>query len=222
MKPINEIKSEAWGVLTERKWFGPIIVNIFNIFLVFMLSFVLMAMGTNNVYMTFLLELMLYVCIFVPFGMGFAIYTIKFIRGEEVSVGNVFDGYLFSLKLIPVSVIMLGISMASNYVIGLSLSNPGDVLYRILGLVLGVFNVFFGIVVKLSYFRIYDNNGNVFGSMMEVAAYLLRGGIVKYLLLMLSFILWICGVAISMGMLAFLVAPYMETSAAIFYDEIDF
>ena len=53
MKSVNEIKSEAWNILTERKWFGPIIVSVFNVFLTFMLSFLSMSMGTNNIYITF-------------------------------------------------------------------------------------------------------------------------------------------------------------------------
>lgn len=221
MKSINEIKSEAWNTLTDRKWFGPIIVSVFNVFLTLMVGFLAITMGTNNYYMTLLIEFMLYACIAVPFSMGVSVYMLKFVRGEEVSVGNVFDGYIYALKLIPVAVIMLALSAATDYIVGLSIVNPENALYMGAGVLVSLLSAFIGIVIKFTYYLMYDNDGNLFASLKASLNYMLGGGIWKYLGLMFSFILWVFAIPFTFGMLAFMVLPYMETAATIFYEEID-
>ena len=220
MKTISEIKTHAWDMLTERKWYGPIAVCFFTILLSAMINIVSMFFETNSTFITLGTVFILSVCIINPFSMGAKIYLLEFVRGSEVTVGNVFDGYQYALKLIPISLINMAFSYLSLYSLELAVAN-GSIFWSLLSTVIAILYLVVSIILNMSMYLIYDNNGKVIKSIKDMALYmLLKGGIVKFILLCLSYILWFVGVIISMGTLTFFVLPYMEASKAVFYDDI--
>ncbi len=214
MKTITEIKSYAWDALMERKWFGPIIISIFTMLLSLAVSFIGVFLGTGNVAIDLVLQFMLYFCIVTPFSMGARIYMLRFVRGEDTSVGDVFDGYRYAIKLIPVIIINMATSYMLVFCVNMMFS-PLMILALIIYLVVTA-------ITGFSLYLIYDNDGKTFKSLREMTAYMLKGGIIKYVALVLSYILWFIGILMSFGMLTFFVIPYMEAARAVFYDDINF
>ena len=145
---------------------------------------------------------------------------LKFIRGEEVSVGNVFDGYMFALKMIPLAIINLGVSWGIN--VTAEMAETGNMLMMAGGVVVLILLVIVSFIIDFSLYLIYDNNGKTIKSLLKVALYMFKGGIVKYILLGLSYILWFVGILITAGMLSFFVYPYLEASKTVLYEEVKF
>ena len=218
MKTINAIKSQAWDKLGEKGWAGPIAVSMFAVLLSVAVNVYSLLFSTNNIYVTLGITFCLYVCIVYPFNMGLKIYMLKFIRGGETSVGDVFDGYRFAIGMIPYAVISMGISWVLNVTV--ELAGTGNILMTLAGLIIFVIAFIVSISVDFSLYLIYDNNGKTISSLIAILKFMFRGGIGKYIRLILSFILWFAGILISFGMLTFFVYPYMEASKAVLYEEI--
>ncbi len=219
MRKISEIKSRAWDMLFEKKWFGPIIVCLFTVLLSTMINFASMFFETNNIILTLGITLILSVCIITPFSMGAKIYMLEFVRGSEVTVGNVFDGFQFAIKLIPLSLI----NIASSYllVFGAELLFAENLFFSLLGATTGIVYLLINVILNFSMYLIYDNDGKIIKSIKDMTVYmLLKGGIIKLIMLILSYILWFFGIIISFGLLTFFVLPYMEAARAVFYDDI--
>ncbi len=221
MKQINEIKSRAWDMLLEKRWFGPIIVCLFTMLLSVMINILSMFVQTNSIIATVVITLMLSVCIITPFSMGAKIYMLEFVRGEDVTVGNVFDGFQYAVKLIPISVINIAASYLLVFGAELMCAEGGNILFALPGILIGVIFLVINVIINFSMYLIYDNDGKVIKSIKDMTVYmLLKGGIIKFIMLILSYILWFFGIIISFGLLTFFVLPYMEAARAVFYDDI--
>lgn len=223
----RQIKAKAWRKLCEVKWFGPILISFFMLFLSFAATYGGGFIQTGNFRLDLLIIFAVEVFVLTPFSMGYKIYMLSVVRdNEEVSVGRIFDGYAYLLKLLLLSVIAVAVSLGVSYVtdmlgvqleIGseISLSEKQLVLICLLLIAVLLVNVW----LNISFFTIYDNGGKVFKGLGQSFELLyIRGGIFKYIKLYLSFIIWFFAIMFSMGILIFFVVPYLETSAAVLYD----
>jgi len=221
MKTISEIKQRAWDALFEKSWFGPIIVTVFILMLTVAVNFFFMFMGTNNFIVTMAIDIIMIVCVLQPFSMGHKIYMLNIVRGEDASVGNMFDGYAFALKLLPQAILNMVISyllaFGMNFVFAGIQSNP---LYIIVGILLLLVYLLVAAVINLSCYLVYDEGGNSFKCLVKVLVFFLKGNIIKYIGLHLSFILWYLAAIVTFGTITFFVMPYVEASVASYYDEV--
>lgn len=221
MRTISEIKQRAWEALCEKSWFGPIIVTVFIIMLTVAVNFLFVFMGTNSAIVTLLIDFIMVLCILQPFSMGHKIYMMNIVRGQEASVGNMFDGFSYALRLLPQAVLTMLISyllaFGMNFVMGGIRSNP---LFALLGILMLLLYLFVSAVINLSCYLVYDEGGNSLKSLLQVTIFFLKGNIFKYIGLHLSFILWYLAAIVTFGTITFFVMPYVEASVAAYYDEI--
>ena len=221
MRTISEIKQRAWEALCEKSWFGPIIVTVFIIMLTVAVNFLFMFMGTSNALITLVIDFIMILCVLQPFSMGHKIYMMNIIRGGEASVGNMFDGFAYALKLLPQVVLTMVISyllaFGMIFVMGGLQSNP---LFALIGIFMLLIYLFISAIINLSCYLVYDQGGESLKCLFKVFVFLIKGNIIKYIGLHLSFILWYLAALVTFGTITFFVMPYVEASVAAYYDEV--
>ena len=216
---IKQIKTYAMVRLSEVKWFGPIEISLFIILLTAAVNIAAMCIKTDSRLLEILIVFAFELFILMPFNMGYKIYMLAVAAKEsEISVGRIFDGFSYLLKLIPSALISVGLSTGVSY-LTVILSK----ISLFAGILIGgvILLLLCSIWLNVNVCVLYDSRMGPFKCLAEAFKLLfISGGIFKYISLYLSFILWFIAIIFSMGTLSVFVMPYTEESAVVLYYEL--
>ena len=134
-------------------------------------------------------------------GFGAASYFLKFVREGKTDLDSLFDG-TSSPKACILSNILISLIVALGCIL---LIVPG---------------IIFALNYSMTYYILVDNPGMSAQDAMKKSKEMMKGYRLDYFMLGLSFILWYLGIVLTLGILAFYVMPYMQTTYALFYDRI--
>jgi len=153
---------------------------------------------TNGIDLVFLICLLI---ISGPFQLGFAGYFLKRIRGEEITINNIFDGFKRFLHSFLLLLIM-----------GLFVS-----LWTFLLIVPGIVK---GFGYSMAFFIMYDDPRIKPAEALKKSQIMMKGNKMKLFTLYLSFIGWFLLGALTFGIAYFWINPYCELSVANFYENL--
>ena len=142
-----------------------------------------------------------YMIISGPFQLGFAGYFLKRIRGEEITIKNIFDGFKSFLN----SFLLLLIMLLFVFLWALLLIVPGIVKS-------------FG--YSMAFFIMYDDPQIKPLEALKKSQIMMKGNKMNLFTLCLSFIGWFLLGALTFGIAYFWINPYCELSIANFYENL--
>jgi uncharacterized membrane protein len=188
MKRNSELKDQALAAL-EGKWVMGALATIIYGFLSGALSYIIPIFG--SIISFFLL----------PLGWGFAIIFLKVKRGEDLSIGTLFDGFKEYAR------IFLTMLLRNVYIFLWTL------LLVIPGIIKGYSYVITDYILK-------DRPDLSYDAAITESMRMMNGYKMKLFLLDLSFIGWgiLCILTLGIGFL--FLYPYMQTSHAAFYEDL--
>ena len=135
------------------------------------------------------------------FSLGFSGYFLKRIRGEEILLGNIFDGFK-----------RFGTAFAISFLSALQI-----ILWSLLLIIPGIIKAF---GYSMAYYIAHDNPGIYSSEALEKSQIMMKGHKFKLFLLELSFIGWILLGSLPLGIGLLWVYPYMNLSMANFYENL--
>jgi uncharacterized membrane protein len=136
-----------------------------------------------------------------PFALGFAGFFLKRIRGEQIAIENIFDGFT---RFFP-SLLLMFFTWVFTVLWSLLLIIPGIV--KALG-------------YSMAFYIMYDNPEIKPLEALKKSQIMMKGYKLKLFLLALSFIGWIILAALPFGLGFFWLNPYMNLSMANFYENL--
>ena len=136
----------------------------------------------------------------MPLTVGLVYYMLKFTRGEQPVVNDIFGFYK---KFLPI----LAITLLVGFFTGL-----GFILLIIPGVIIAL-------MLSMVYYVMADGNFDVFGVLKE-SKELMDGHKWEFFVFLLSFIGWILLVGVTFGIAAIYVMPYMQIAECIYYDKL--
>jgi uncharacterized membrane protein len=135
------------------------------------------------------------------FALGFAGYFLKRIRGEEIALKNIFDGF----KRFGSSLLLYFLFLLFSFLWSLLLVIPG---------IIKMFSY------SMSFYIFYDYPGISALDALKKSQIMMKGYKFKLFLLELSFIGWVFLGILPLGIGLFWVYPYMSLSMANFYENL--
>ena len=222
MKPFFYYKLKAKQVL-RGNLIKPAIVSFFITLISTFVTLYFSMFTTDNSILDIALEALASLLVIQPFSMGSTIFFMKFIEEKDVNVGTVFDGYKYILKLIPyfiiVTLISLGFSLCVDYFSGFILEKvPFFALEIFIGLVIVVFIL--EAYLSFVFYILYEEKETNGIKAVIKSVKMLKGRILYFIGLHLSFILWILSALFTFGVTLFYTIPYMEFTKLMFYKDI--
>jgi len=136
-----------------------------------------------------------------PFALGFAGFFLKRIRGEQIAVENIFDGFT---RFFPSFLVMFFTGLFT-------------VLWSLLLIVPGIIKAF---GYSMAFYIMYDNPEIKPLEALKKSQIMMKGYKMKLFLLELSFIGWIVLAFLSFGLGFLWLNPYMYLSIANFYENL--
>lgn len=136
----------------------------------------------------------------MPLTVGVIYYMLKFTRGENPEVNDIFGFYKKFLPILAVT-LLVGLFVGIGFVL---LVVPGIIIALMLSMV---------------YYLMADGNYDIFGVLKE-SKEMMNGHKWEFFVFQLSFIGWILLVAITFGIAAIYVVPYMQVAECIYYDKL--
>jgi len=136
-----------------------------------------------------------------PFALGFAGFFLKRIRGEQIAVENIFDGFT---RFFPSFLVMFFTGLFT-------------VLWSLLLIVPGIIKAF---GYSMAFYIMYDNPEIKPLEALKKSQIMMKGYKMKLFLLELSFIGWIVLALLSFGLGFLWLNPYMYLSIANFYENL--
>lgn len=138
----------------------------------------------------------------MPLTMGTILYVLKFVRGEEYSLNNVFEFYDSRILTI----------FALSFLVGLF-----TMLWSLLFIIPGIIAA-----ISYSMYSFIYVDGTITDPMgvIRESKRMMSGYKWDYFVFQLSFIGWILLVAMSLGIALIYVMPYMLVSETLYYDEL--
>ena len=221
-RDIYSIKKEARDIL-RNKWGNPIKVNVLITVLTFIMQLIISPVDLSTLAIREIPlknTIIYYVINFVllmPLTQGVVSFTLKFKRRAESNVGDVFDGYKVFFPLLVITAVNMGLAaLASHITVLIPVKGFGAEILFVAAFVL--------LLIAECYlsqcgFLLCDGMKNPFKIIFE-SIRLMKGNILKYIGLILSFILWIIGAMFTMGLLMLWFVPYQKVALAVFYDEL--
>lgn len=221
-RDIYSIKKEARDIL-RNKWGNPIKVNVLLTFLTVIMQFLISPIDVatleireiplKNTIIYYVLNFLL----LMPLSQGVISFTLKFKRRFESNVGDVFDGYKMFFPLLITTAVNMGMAAIASYLpLWLHVS---EVYYNIVFSAALVIVFIAECYLSQCGFILCDGVKNPFKIMVQ-SVRLMRGNILKYIGLLLSFVMWIIGSMFTMGILMLWFVPYQKVTLAVFYDEL--
>jgi uncharacterized membrane protein len=135
------------------------------------------------------------------FALGFAGFFLKRVRGEQIAIKNIFDGFKRFLSALLLS-----------FVCGLFV-----MLWALLLVIPGIIKAF---GYSMAYYILYDNPGMSTLEALKKSQTMMKGHKFDLFLLELSFIGWILLGLLTLGIGWLWVYPYMSLSIANFYENL--
>ena len=136
-----------------------------------------------------------------PFQLGFAGYFLKRIRGEEITVNNIFDGFNCFLNSFLLLLVM----------------NLFIILWSFLLFIPGIVKSY---GYSMAFFIMYDDPQIKPLDALKKSEIMMKGYKMKLFTLHLSFIGWFLLGALTLGIASFWISPYFELSVANFYENL--
>lgn len=250
MKSFRFYKALARTAIGGTNFLKAIIVFLLVSLLPNLITLLTSKINTENIWVIAGSILVLYLSLMNPFNMGAIEFLMNILTNKEYSVGNIFDGYKYILKLIPVSavkfipyLIMGGIAYLFNMLID---SNITDILLKYIEdpygniallqsisdkdlLLIFLFEITFisamllivlvDAYTALTPYILYDRQDLKFSGFKAVlmSIKMMKGHILYYIGLTLSFIPWHLASMITMGLIGLYATPYIEATRIVFY-----
>jgi uncharacterized membrane protein len=136
-----------------------------------------------------------------PFALGFAGFFLKRIRGQQIAVENIFDGFK---RFLPGVLTMFFTVLFT-------------VLWSLLLIIPGIIKAF---GYSMAFYIMYDNPGMKPREALKKSQIMMKGYKLKLFLLELSFIGWMILASIPFGLGFLWLSPYMYLSIANFYENL--
>ena len=150
---------------------------------------------------TYILMSIVTFSISTPLELGQSIFFLNLSKNKEVKVSDVFLGYKNFIKVI-------GLGILINIIISIGL-----ILFVIPGLILSI-------MYSQSYYILAENPNIGIIECLRESRLIMKGQKWNYLVLMLSFILWLLLTVITFGIAGLYVIPYYELTFTNFYLDI--
>jgi uncharacterized membrane protein len=136
-----------------------------------------------------------------PFALGLAGFFIKRIRGEEIAIGNIFDGFNRFLQ----SFLAMLFSLIFVFLWSLLLIVPG---------------IIKGLGYSIVFYILYDDPNIKPLDALKKSQVMMKGFKLKYFLLQLSFIGWALLGVLTLGIGLLWLYPYIYLASANFYENL--
>ncbi len=137
-----------------------------------------------------------------PFGVAFAIISLKVIRREPFELKNIFDGFY---------------NFVNTFLLGL-VNTVFIALWSLLFVVPGIIK---SLSYSMSYYVMAENPEMSGEDARRESIMMMDGNKMRLFCLQLSFIGWYLLSALTLGILLFWVVPYVQAATAAFYEEIN-
>lgn len=155
-----------------------------------------------------------FLCAFIPvvgsiitfiitpaFSLSLCMFFLKLTKGEETSVGNVFDGFDKTGRALWLSILISVFTF----------------LWSLLLVIPGIIKAY---AYSMSFYVLADNPELTASEALAKSQKIMNGHKMDLFILELSFIGWFFLVGLTFGLAAIYVAPYMEATMANFYNSI--
>lgn len=136
----------------------------------------------------------------MPLTIGVVAYILKFSRGEKPEIKDIFDFYKNFLPIFVVT-LLVGIFVGAGMML---LVIPGIII---------------ALMLSMCNYLLADGKTEIWQTIKDSAA-MMKGHKWEYFVFGLSFIGWILLVAITFGIAAIYVVPYMSVAQCIWYDKL--
>ncbi len=195
MKRAKEFRRQAWNSI-RGKW-GTLAITYLVYFVIFGCVGALSVIPSLGAVLGSIVTLI----ITGPFSLGLSIISLNIVRGDNVTVNNLFVGFKRFLD-----------AFLANLINGILI-----VLWSLLFIIPGIIK---GYSCSMTYYILADNPSMTANDARKKSMDIMRGNKWRLFCLQLSFIGWLLLCVLTLGILTLWISPYIQTTTAAFYEDI--
>ena len=195
MKRAKEFRRQAWNSI-RGKW-GTLAITYLVYLVIFGCVGVLSVIPSLGAVLGSIVTLI----ITGPFSLGLSIISLNIVRGDNVTVNNLFVGFKRFLD-----------AFLANLINGILIA-----LWSLLFIIPGIIK---GYSYSMTYYILADNPSMTANDARKKSMVIMRGNKWRLFCLQLSFIGWLLLCVLTLGILTLWISPYIQTTTAAFYEDI--
>ena len=195
MKRAKEFRRQAWNSI-RGKW-GTLVIT----YLVYLVIFGCVGALSVIPSLGAVLGSIVTLIITGPFSLGLSIISLNIVRGDNVTVNNLFVGFKRFLD-----------AFLANLINGILIA-----LWSLLFIIPGIIK---GYSYSMTYYILADNPSMTANDARKKSMDIMRGNKWRLFCLQLSFIGWLLLCVLTLGILTLWISPYIQTATAAFYEDI--
>ena len=195
MKRAKEFRRQAWNSISG-KW-GTLVIT----YLVYLVIFGCVGALSVIPSLGAVLGSIVTLIITGPFSLGLSIISLNIVRGDNVTVNNLFVGFKRFLD-----------AFLANLINGILIA-----LWSLLFIIPGIIK---GYSYSMTYYILADNPSMTANDARKKSMVIMRGNKWRLFCLQLSFIGWLLLCVLTLGILTLWISPYIQTATAAFYEDI--
>ena len=195
MKRAKEFRRQAWNSI-RGKW-GTLVITYLVYLVIFGCVGALSAIPSLGAVLGSIVTLI----ITGPFSLGLSIISLNIVRGDNVTVNNLFVGFKRFLD-----------AFLANLINGILIA-----LWSLLFIIPGIIK---GYSYSMTYYILADNPSMTANDARKKSMDIMRGNKWRLFCLQLSFIGWLLLCVLTLGILTLWISPYIQTATAAFYEDI--
>lgn len=195
MKRAKEFRRQAWNSI-RGKW-GTLVIT----YLVYLVIFGCVGALSVIPSLGAVLGSIVTLIITGPFSLGLSIISLNIVRGDNVTVNNLFVGFKRFLD-----------AFLANLINGILIA-----LWSLLFIIPGIIK---GYSYSMTYYILADNPSMTANDARKKSMDIMRGNKWRLFCLQLSFIGWLLLCVLTFGILTLWISPYIQTATAAFYEDI--
>lgn len=195
MKRAKEFRRQAWNSI-RGKW-GTLVIT----YLVYLVIFGCVGALSVIPSLGAVLGSIVTLIITGPFSLGLSIISLNIVRGDNVTVNNLFVGFKRFLD-----------AFLANLINGILIA-----LWSLLFIIPGIIK---GYSYSMTYYILADNPSMTANDARKKSMVIMRGNKWRLFCLQLSFIGWLLLCVLTLGILTLWISPYIQTATAAFYEDI--
>ena len=195
MKKAKEFRRQAWNSIRGKR--GSLVIP----YLVYLVIFGCVGALSVIPSLGAVLGSIVTLIITGPFSLGLSIISLNIVRGDNVTVNNLFVGFKRFLD-----------AFLANLINGILIA-----LWSLLFIIPGIIK---GYSYSMTYYILADNPSMTANDARKKSMDIMRGNKWRLFCLQLSFIGWLLLCVLTLGILTLWISPYIQTATAAFYEDI--